>query len=197
MNIRNSACYLAGGLYFLLFAAACTCSPSGKIPGGQEQTGPVQQQMQAPAATDMSAEAYDDEMIGGGEAVEGAYYAEEGAAVESSSSVGGEMMIDDGGSSYVESSTVEYSEGEVVEGGFVEEMPAGGEGAVEYYSETTTVTEGGDAAVEGGFVGEMPVAEGTVEGGTVEYYNETAVTEGGDDEMMMEGPADGQPVIME
>ncbi|WP_417916075.1 hypothetical protein [Candidatus Electronema sp. JC] len=181
MNIRTSACYLAGGLYFLLFAAACTCSPSGKIPGGPEQSGTVQQ-MQAPAAAaDTSAEVYDEEMISG-DAVEGAYYAEEGAAVESSSSVDGEMMVDDG-SSYVESSTGEYSEGEVVEGGSVEEMPAA-EGAVEYYSETT-VTEGGDAAVEGGFV------EGTVD------YSETTVTEGGDDEMMMEGPADGQPVIME
>ncbi len=160
MNIRTSACYLAGGLYFLLFAAACTCSPSGKISGGQDQGVPVQK-MEAPAAA--SASDNNDDMIVEGEAVE-------------SSVDGGEVMVDDG-STVVESSVSESSEGEVIEGEVVEEGST--EGTVVESSEGEVVTDS-----------------------NVVESSETTVTEGGDaagtdagDEMMMNSPADGQPVM--
>ncbi|MCW5206483.1 hypothetical protein VU08_06100 [Desulfobulbus sp. F5] len=52
MNIRNSACYLIGGLYFLLFSAACVCSPPGSVTGKDPVVAPTQQMQEASAPAD-------------------------------------------------------------------------------------------------------------------------------------------------
>ncbi len=141
MNIKKSALYLVGGLYFLFFSAACVCNGPGTAQVSQKE------QQSAPAAA--SAPAGEDVLVDEGTVVEGAsagaVSADEGVVVEESSS----EAVSGGDEGVV----VEESSSEVVSGDagvVVEEgstgVVSGDEGVV---VEESSVIEDGSVPADG------------------------------------------------
>ncbi|MCW5198912.1 hypothetical protein VU06_04100, partial [Desulfobulbus sp. F3] len=79
MNIKKSALYLIGGLYFLFFSAACVCNPPAN--SGKSTAVSTQQQQTQPAVAPVEVQVGEETIV------------EDGAVVEST----GEIVVEDGG----------------------------------------------------------------------------------------------------